>query len=49
MAVRELDDLGILTCSEVGKLEKELTHLAMLQEASENRPIPGHFVSAHSE
>lgn len=32
-AVRELDELGILTCRDPSLLEKDLTRLAMAQEA----------------
>jgi len=46
--VKELDDLGMLTCQDVEGLEKELTHLAMLQEASERKP-PAHFISGLSK
>ncbi|KAG8859095.1 hypothetical protein FRB96_004665 [Tulasnella sp. 330] len=46
-AMKELDDLGIVTCSDVRLLENELTHLAMLEEASQ-RPTPAHFISGYS-
>jgi len=32
-AIKELDELGILTCRDTDRLEKDLTRLAMLQEA----------------
>ncbi|KAG9036271.1 hypothetical protein FRB95_009419 [Tulasnella sp. JGI-2019a] len=47
-AMKELDDLGVVTCSDVRLLEIELTHLAMLEEAS-RRPTPAHFISGHSK
>lgn len=47
-AMEELDDLGIVTCSDVRLLENELTHLAMLEEASQ-RPTPAHFISGYSK